>query len=258
MDTFITILPWLVVACCIFAEAFFAASELSIVSANRIKLEELARQGDTAAERVLWFREQPDRLFGTTLLGTNFSTVTGSTVASLTLLKVDPAHGEWWAMLLMSPLVLIGGEIVPKSMGQAKADSIAQVLSAPLYVINKILTPIIFFVRTYTSFLYRVVGIDPGAQENMVSREELVLLMQPSEDSGEIEKDEREMISRIFAFSELRARDSMVPLAEMVAIAHDSTVAEAIALVARVGYSRLPVYEDRIDNVVGILHHLDL
>ena len=192
MDTFITILPWLVVACCIFAEAFFAASELSIVSANRIKLEELARQGDTAAERVLWFREQPDRLFGTTLLGTNFSTVTGSTVASLTLLKVDPAHGEWWAMLLMSPLVLIGVRSFQRVWVRL-ADSIAgsclpRYTSSTRFSPHHLLCP---HHELLSSRRYR-----PCAQENMVSREELVLLMQPSEDSGEIEKDEREMISQ--------------------------------------------------------------
>ena len=252
------LLPWLVVTACILAEAFFAMSELSIVSANRIKLEENARQGNRTAQRILWFRERPDRLFGTTLLGTNFSTVTGSTVASLTLLKFDPNHGGWWAMLLMSPLVLIGAEIIPKSIGQSRADAISTVIAHPLYLVNRVLNPLITLVRSYTRLLYRVIGIEETGDESMVSREELVLLMENSDDPGEIEVDEREMISRIFAFNELRARDSMVPLAEMVAINKASTVKEAVALIADAGFSRLPVYDGRIDNIVGFLHHLDL
>ena len=258
METLIDILPWLVVALCIVGEAFFAMSELSIVSANRIRLEEASRAGNTAAQRVLWFRDRPDRLFGTTLLGTNLSTVTGSTVASLTLMQIDPARGEWWAMLLMAPLVLIGGEIIPKSIGQTRADSMAQLLAGPLLLVNRLFTPVILIIGGYTSFLYRVMGIDESSRDAIVSREELVLLMQPSDEPSEIEDDEREMITRIFAFNELRARDSMVPLAEMVGIVHDSTVLEAVELIARVGFSRLPVFDQRIDNVVGILHHLAL
>ncbi|MEE2758321.1 MAG: hemolysin family protein [Myxococcota bacterium] len=258
MDIFVSLLPWITVGFCILAEAFFAMSELSIVSANRIRLEEAVRKGSSSAQRVLWFRERPDRLFGTTLLGTNFSTVTGSTVASLTLIKIDPANGGWWAMLLMSPLVLIGAEIIPKSIGQSRADSLAGVLATPLYIVNRLFTPFIVLVRSYTRLLYRLLGLEEISDETMVSREELVLLMEVSDDPGEIEEDEREMISRIFAFNQLRARDSMVPLAEMVAISHTSTVRDAVELIARAGYSRLPVYDERIDNIVGILHHLDL
>ena len=147
IDLLWSILPWLVVCLCILGEAFFAASELSIVSANRIRLEEAAGNGRSAAKRVLWFLENPERLFGTTLLGTNLSTVTGSTVASLTLLRVDPHNGEWWAMLLMSPLVLIGGEIIPKSIAQARANAVAQFFAGPLFFMHKLFSPLIFFVR---------------------------------------------------------------------------------------------------------------
>jgi putative hemolysin len=258
MDYFVSFIPWAVVALCIFGEAFFAMSELAIVTANRIRLEESARNGNSAAQRVIWFRDQPERLFGTTLLGTNLSTVTGSTVASLTLIQIDPERGEWWAMLLMSPLVLIGAEIIPKSIGQSSANSIALILAGPLFLVNRLLTPLIYVVHGYTRFLYKFMGIDQSSQKAMVSREELVLLMEPRDEPGEIEEDEREMIARIFAFNELRARDSMVPLVEMVGISQDSSVQDAVELLARAGYSRLPVFSKRIDNIVGILHHLDL
>ena len=258
MSIFIASLPWLVVACCILSEAFFACAEISIVSANAIKLEEAASHGNTRARRVLWFKNAPDRLFGTTLLGTNFSTVTGSTVASLTLLQLDPENGQWWTMLLMAPLVLIGGEIIPKSIGQARANTLAELVAGPLFAVHCILTPLIFLVTTYTSLLYRLLGIDDESRESMASREDLVLLMQSESPQSEILADEREMISRILAFGRLRARDSMIPLAEIIGITSDSTVREAVSLISLVGFSRLPVYEGRIDNVVGILHHLDL
>ncbi len=259
MSTFAVLAAFAIVGICIVTEAFFAAAELSTISANRIRLEEAARAGSLAAKRVLWFRDKPERLFGTTLLGTNLSTVTGATVASLALMKLDPAHGEWWALAVMSPLVLLGGEIIPKSLGQVRATGVAQLLSGPLRVIYVVLSPPIMLVRGYASLLYRVLGVSPERRVVLASRDELVLLMEhDAATDGEIEADEREMIARIFAFSRLAARDSMIPLAEMVGIAEDATVEEAVALIARDGFSRLPVYRDRIDDIVGILHHLDL
>ena len=161
-------------------------------------------------------------------------------------------------MLLMAPLVLVGGQIIPKSIGQARANTLAQLLAGPLFAIHRLLTPLIFLVRGYTKLLYRVLGIDEQSQESMASREDLVLLMQSDAPESEILADEREMISKILAFGQLRARDSMIPLAEIIGITSDSTVREAVSLISLVGFSRLPVYEGRIDNVVGILHHLDL
>ncbi len=140
------LLPWLVVLICICGEAFFAASELSILSADKLNLEALAEQGSPAAKRVLWFKAEPSQLFGTTLLGTNISMVTASTIASLTLIQVNPEEGEFWAMLIMSPLALMGGEIIPKTMAQTKALTFALLLSKPLYLFNWILTPAIWLV----------------------------------------------------------------------------------------------------------------
>ncbi len=254
------ILPWAIVALCIVGEAFFAMAELSIVSANRIALERAAREGSATARRVIWFRDHPDQLFGTTLVGTNGCTVTGTTVASLTLLQIDPVHGHLWSMALMAPLVLLGGEIIPKSLAQARALSLAQLLAAPLTVVHRMLSPVVALVRAYTRLLYRALGIDANEQRSPVaSREELVLLMQSDAvTADDVNDGEREMISRIFAFSHLRARDTMVTLAEMVAVPSDATVEQAAEVIARMGFSRLPVYRDRVDDVVGLLHHLDV
>ena len=146
MPDFFMIGAFVIVILCLLFEAFFAAAELSIISSNALELEALNQAGDRRAQRVLWFKSQPELLFGTTLLGTNISTVTGSTVASLTLLQIDPVNGEWWAMLIMAPLVLIGAEIIPKTIGQARANQVSRRLAAPLYVIHKLAMPLIFLV----------------------------------------------------------------------------------------------------------------
>ena len=250
--------PWFLIIVCIISEAFFAASELSIISVDRVKLDAAARRGEAAAKRVIWFLDNPERLFGTTLLGTNLSTVTGSTVASLTLMSLDPERGEFWAMLLMSPLILVGGELLPKSLAQRGAARLALKLSGPLLLIHRLLGLPVLLIRSYTALLYRLLGIDEERKRALVSREELVLLMESELSEGEMLADEREMIRRIFAFSHLEARDSMIPLAEIVAISEEATVQDAAQIIAQAGFSRLPVFRDRVDNVVGILHQIDL
>jgi putative hemolysin len=254
METLHEVLPWIIVTICIISEAFFAGSELAILSSNRINLEALAEQGDRSAERVLWFRGNPDQLFGTTLLGTNISTVTGSTIASLTLLSKDPAHGEWWAMLIMSPLVLMGGEIIPKSLAQAHAIYYARFLSGPLKFFNRLFKPAIFLVSQYTRLLSRRFNLPKG--DEGVTREELVFLVR--EEESTIEDDERELISRIFAFKQLSAKEVMIPLAELKALSQDATAREGAAFILEYGYSRIPIYEERVDHIVGVVHHIDL
>lgn len=253
--------PWLVILACLCAESFFAAAELSIVSVNSIRLEEQARQeggGHTGpAGRALWFKRHPDRLFATTLLGTNFSTVTGSTVASLTMMKISPEHGEWYALLMMSPLVLIGAEILPKTYAQANATTVAPKLSRPLLVVHWCLAAPIWLLSSYARWLSARVG-QTGAPRSMISRDELMLLMEQEDPHSEIEEGEREMIARIMTFGGLNARAVMIPLVEVCAISMGSSIRDAAALMVTEGYSRLPVYRDRIDDVVGVLHHTDL
>ncbi|MEE2644512.1 MAG: hemolysin family protein [Myxococcota bacterium] len=254
-ELFLEALPVVVVAGCIVSEAFFAAAELSILSADQLKLEALAEEDDGAAARAVWFRAHPDQLFGTTLLGTNISTVTGSTVASLTLLRLAPEQAGWLAMLIMAPLVLMGGEIIPKSLAQSQAERYARRLAPPLYLCNQLLSPVVKLVSRYTAYLSRLFKLPEG--RGGITREELIYLVR-EEGEIEAEAEEREILDRILAFRHIEAADSMVPLAEMVALPKGATVRDAVQLIMEEGFSRLPVYDERVDQVVGVLHHLDL
>ncbi|MBU0552552.1 hemolysin family protein [Myxococcota bacterium] len=262
MDTLLeitlTVLPWLIILLCVLSEAFFAASELSIISADRVQLDAAKRAQDARAKRALWFRERPSELFGTTLLGTNISTVTGSTIASLVLMRVDPEAGEFWAMLLMSPLILIGGELLPKSLAQGNATKLALRLSGPLYMINRLFKLPVFLIKGYTHQLYRLLNIDVDERRALISREELCMVMESEISEGEIEDDERAMIRRIFAFSHLSAKDSLIPIEVVFSIPHDATIQQAAQIITERGFSRLPVYRDRPEQIVGVLHQSDV
>jgi CBS domain containing-hemolysin-like protein len=254
----VTLVPWLLVLVCALLQAFFAASELSIVGANGARLEEAAKRGDAGAERVLWFRNHPERLFGTTLVGANLSLVVGCSVAALTLMgRFGESAGAWLTVLLMAPLLLVGAEVVPKSLAQARATALAPRLARLLYPAYLVLIAPVSAVRGYARLLYKLLGIESGHRV-AVSREELLLLLDGDEPGGEIDRDERQMISRIFTFSHLKARDVMIPIADVSAVPETATVRDAAMFMAEHGFSRLPVYGERVDDVVGLLHHLDL
>jgi CBS domain containing-hemolysin-like protein len=254
----LTVLPWIVVLVCAALQAFFAASELSIASANGVRLEEAAKRGDAAAERVIWFRNHPERLFGTTLVGANLSLVVGATVAALTLATtLGDAAGTWLALALLAPLLLVGAEVVPRSLAQARATTLAPRLARGLYAAYLVLIAPVSVVRGYARLLSDLLGIERGKRVP-VSREELMLMLDADEPGGEIDRDERQMISRIFTFSHLKARDVMIPIADVTAVPETATVREAAAMMAEHGFSRMPVFGERIDDVVGLLHHLDV
>ena len=161
-------------------------------------------------------------------------------------------------MLIMTPLVLIGAEIMPKTIGQARANRVSRRLAGPLFLVSQIATPLLFIVHNYTALLYKLLKIDKSTHGIAISREELLLLANADESPSELDDEEREMITRILEFGDLQAADSLVPLTEIVGIEANQTVQEAIDIIARRGFSRLPVFESRIDNIVGLLHHLDL
>ena len=249
------LLPIIFVLVCIVSEAFFAGSELAILSADQLTLEGQAAAGDAIAERVLWFKRNPDQLFGTTLIGTNISTVSGSTVASLSLLSIDPSHGEWWAMLIMSPLVLMGGEILPKSIAQYNAVQVAKRVATPLVFFNRMFTPAVWLIEKYTKALSNRFNLEKSSRKG-ISREELIYLVRSEE--NDFEDDERDLIAKIFEFSHLQAEDIMVPLAELEALSKGSTVEDGVHFIQNYGFSRIPIYEQRVDQIIGVVHHLDL
>jgi len=172
----------------------------------------------------------------------------------LSLMTWDPHKGEWYAMLFMSPLVLMGGEIIPKSLAQLNAIKMAKRISSPLYLINRALSPLIWLVSRYTQLLARVFKLE--SSEAGVTRDELVYLV--SDDDLELEEEERELISRIFEFKDLNAEDVMIPFADVQALPLEATVEQGVEFIREHGFSRIPVYEERVDRIVGVVHHLDL
>lgn len=237
------------IACCLLAQGFFSGSEMALVSADRTRLQARADDGDSGAALALTLLQQEERLLGTCLIGTNIALVTGSTI-TIHLLLAHHAPEEWIATLLFVPLALTFGEALPKTVYAHHADALAPVLARPLRVLQWAFTPLLVVVSTWSRLLKR------GSAERPIRREDIVELL--DEKTGTIDAEDRRLIQRVFAMTELTVERCMTPLVDVYALAENATVAEAIDVVLSRGHSRLPVYRDRVDNIVGVVNHRDL
>jgi CBS domain containing-hemolysin-like protein len=247
-----------VAAVCLVTEAFFSGSEIAVVSADRAILRRRAAEGDRAAQLVEEFLGTPQRLFATTLIGTNVSVVTSTTVVTLALLQRGTEMGEALAVAILSPIILIFGEIVPKTLFQQHADRWVTGLIYPLRAASVLLTPIAFLLGRFTSFVARVLKVEEKSA--LVTRDELRLLLESSSGTSEtqIPEGERTMISNVLDFGDTTVYDVMVPLSEVTALPEDTTLSEAAIEVADKQHTRIPIYRERVDQIVGVLHAFDL
>jgi CBS domain containing-hemolysin-like protein len=248
----------IIMGVCVLMEAFFSGSEMAVVSADRTKLRTKAGEGDRAAKLALEFLEKPQRLLVTTLLGTNSSVVTCTTVMTLAMMQ-RRADGELIAIAILSPVLLIFGEIVPKTLFQQHADKWVTKIVYPLRLASLAFAPLVFVLGRFTAFVARRLKIEERSA--LVTRDELRLLLEAAGDgaaAAAIPEAERSMITNVLDFGDTTVYDVMVPLSEVTAFPEETTLEEAAAEIADKQHTRIPVYRERVDQIVGVLHAFDL
>jgi magnesium and cobalt exporter, CNNM family len=255
-------LPAAVLAC-IVVQAFFAASEIALVSADELKVRAESERGEKTARLLDSMLERRDRLLALTLTSNNLATVLAAVMLTAFLHDMGPKL-SYWAPFILAPLTLVFGEAIPKLLALRNPLSFARVAVRPLRFLATLLAPVLAAETLMSRALRRVAGVAPEAESVFLSREDLVRLVhrRPTESAAEaldaILPAERLMISRIFRFSRADARKAMVPLVRVDAVPEETTLEHAIEVVRRVGYSRLPVFRRRITDIVGIVHVFDL
>ncbi|MFW2330892.1 MAG: hemolysin family protein [Nitrospinota bacterium] len=240
-------------------EAFFSGSEYLLVSFPKIRLRRLADEGKIWAAKLEYLLKTPETLFGVTSVGTNISVIATTTLAtayiSMLGLGID---SDLISIMIMGPVTLILGEIVPKIIFREKSDLLAKYLAKPLEISIKIFNPLLkvtsFLARGFT-LLFRLENQTGSAS---VTREELVTLTKMSHSKLDLAEDERKMIDRIFKFSSSTVLETMRPLVSVAGLSINSTIAQARLKVVESGFSRLPIYQDRIFNIVGIITAFDI
>jgi len=244
---------------CLLLEGVFSGSETALISADKAMLRSASRRGDHRAALVLRLLERTEALLSTTLVGTNLAVVTGTSIATVVIGSYVPHEWESTVTtLVMTPLILIVGELVPKSIARAAANSIALRMAGLLRAAQAALSPIVVVVTRIAEAVLALLGTRPTDGNPYVTREELMVLAELGEDHGAIVSEERRMIRSVL---ELRARpiaSAMVPLVNVVSVPIGATMAQLDDIAARAGFSRYPVYEGRVDNIVGIVSVADV
>lgn len=255
------------IAACVAVQAFFAASEIAVVSADEVKVRAESERGSARSHALGTLLANRDRLLALTLTSNNVATVLAAVMLTAFLHRVYPGY-SYWAPFMLAPVTLIFGESIPKLIALGNPLRVARFAAPPLRILATILAPILIAETLLSRAMRRVAGVAPGADSVFLSREDLARLVHRrapdsaaqdlTDQHDAILPSERHMISRIFRFSRADARKAMVPLVRVDAIPHDVTLAGAIETVRRVGYSRLPVFRERITDIVGVVHVFDL
>lgn len=234
-------------------KGFFSGSEIALVNADKLKLHHKANQGHRGAKLVLKLFKTPDVLLGTTLVGTNISTIILTTLGTMLMIRSFGDLGDLYAVLLFTPLFLVLGEIVPKSVYQQKSNEIAPVVVFPLQVFSILFYPLVFVFSRIARLCARIVGGGKTEQNVFITREQMRMVVDMAERGANVDVFDRARIKRVIRFAETTVGEAMIPVAEITAINRNRDTRSAITLVRRRGYNRLPVYSRNISNIVGVV-----
>ena len=236
-------------------EGFFSGTEMALVSCSPIRLKRLAEEGKGRA--AYRFVEDPDRLFGTTLLGTNLCVVLNSSLITWYLGTHCHLNSELYTTLILSPLVLLFGEMLPKAYAQSHSEKVSILMSPVLGFFSHLFSPVSSMIL-FTARVLTPGNGDKGRESLLVKKDELSILLDQSAGDSDILEEEKQLIKRIFSFGEVRVREAMKPLIEVVALSEDDTVTKAVRFIKTNGFSRMPVYSGNIFKIIGIVSVYDL
>ena len=243
---------------CLASEAFFSGSEIALISANAKKIRKSPHLSPSRIKMTLKLLKNRERLLATTLCGTNLSVITNTILITSLFLYFLESRGEIYAIIVLSPLLLIFGEIIPKTIFQQRATSIAPWVSYPVWLASYLFYPIVILMTKITHIIFFLLGTKKSGETPFVTREELRLILKMSKKGSDLTTGELAMIDRLFDFSHTLVKEAMIPLVEVAAVEDTATAEEVIAIIAKKGYSRFPVYHERIDNIIGIINSFDL
>lgn len=242
----------------LFLSAFFSSAETSLTTVNRIRMRTLAEEGNKRAERVLHITDDSGKMLSAILIGNNIVNLSASSIATSLAIKLWGSVGAGIATGLLTLLILIFGEISPKTLATIHAEKISLAYSGTIEFLMKILTPVIFIINKLSMGFLFLLRVDPNAGNQQMTEQELRTIVDVSKESGVIESEEHEMINNLFDFSDAQAKEVMVPRIDMTFADINSTYDELIEIFQEDKFTRLPVYEENTDNVVGILNMKDL
>ncbi len=238
--------------------AFFSSAETAFTTASRIRIRTLAEGGSNKAKRVLAITDDMHKMLSAILIGNNIVNLSASSIATTLAIKLFGSVGAGVATGILTILILIFGEISPKTVATVHADSIALAYSSLIYRLMQLLTPVIFIVNQLSMGFLKLMRFDPGSGRTAMTEEEFKTIVDVGHETGVLENSEHEMINNVFDFGDSQAKEIMIPRIDMTFAKLDNTFDELIDIFREDKFTRLPVYEENTDNVIGIINMKDL
>ncbi len=236
----------------------FSSTETAYTTVSESKLKALQAEGNKRAGRVLRLKENTTKLLSAILIGNNIVNLSASALATTVCTKTFGNAYIGVATGILTFLILIFGEITPKTIASTYCTGLAIAFSGPLSVLMFILTPIIWLLNIICRGIFLLLRLDPDKNPNQMTESELRVIVDTSEEDGVIEKSEKKMITNVVDFGDALSKDIMIPRADMVAVNVNTDYKDLIELLKNENYSRLPIYEESKDHIIGILHMKDL
>ncbi len=238
--------------------AFFSASETALMSLSKIRIRYMEDEGVKGAKLVSSLIEKSSDLLSSILVGNNIVNIAATSVSTSLFITIYGDRGVAIATAIMTVLVLIFGEITPKTIAANSPEKISVLVSKPISIIMKITKPIVWVFNLLTGIIFKIMGIDKDGVKPFITEEELKAMVNVSHEEGVLEIEEREIINNVFQFGDMQAKEAMIQRLDMVAVNIEDTYDEIIELFKSEKLSRLPVYQDSIDDIVGILNVKDI
>lgn len=238
---------------------FFSMSETALMSVSKIRVRHMVEEGVKGAKLLQKLIEEPNKLLGAILIGNNIVNIGASAVATtLAAQIIGGGSGTAIATGVMTVLVLIFGEITPKSIAKQNSEKVSLKVSKPINFIVIALKPFVFVFSAISSLFIKILGGDPKASKPFITEEELKTMVGVSEEEGVLENVEKEMIFNVFDFVDAQVKDVMIQRVDIVALDKDVTYEEVLDTIKKEQFSRIPIYDETIDNIVGILNVKEL
>lgn len=253
-STTVAAIMWLALVLCIVLSGLFSAMETAYSTASKVRLTTMSDEGDKKAGKVLKLLNNYEKVLFTVLVGNNIVNIIATTLATLLFIAMMGDIGATVSTIVITVVVLLFGEISPKMLAKQHPEGFAKNVYGFLRACMFILTPITFILDGWKWLLSKIFRFPQTAS---FSEEELITIVETAENEGQLEKHESELIRSAIEFEDLDVRDIMVPRVNVEAVPEDATMEEIYKVFVESGYSRLPVYRDDIDTIVGILHEKD-
>lgn len=247
---------YIILIVCLVLSAFFSSSETALTSISRIRVRTMVDENKKNAKLIEKVLDNPNKLLSAILIGNNLVNICASSVATVICTNLFGAGGVGVATGVLTVLILIVGEITPKTFARNNSEGVSAAVIKPIYFIETLLTPVICVFDIVTGAIFKILG--SKEEKKTVTETEFLSMVDVSHEEGVLEVEEKEMITNVVAFRNSDAEEVMIPRTDMVAISNTSTYEEVISVFKSERFTRLPVYDETIDHIVGILSFKDV